>query len=166
MRRPPKVAGQIRIVEIAGFDYSACGGTHVRTTAEVAPFKVLRQERRKWPNGLTFRCGLRACGDYADLHPIAGQTAQIFSTEVSAAPGLVRARSTRTAISSASSTSSRNRSSPARSMVPRRPAALAGRRVVARLYPDRSVDALKATAARLRGHPQTVALLATNPAAN
>ena len=41
------------------------------------------------------------------------------------------------------------------------PPAPAGRRVVARLYPDRSVDALKVMAARLRAQPQTVALLAT-----
>ena len=29
LRRPPKVTGVIRIVEIEAFDYSACGGTHV-----------------------------------------------------------------------------------------------------------------------------------------
>ncbi len=37
LRRAPKVTGQIRIVEIDQFDYSACGGTHVRTTAEIGP---------------------------------------------------------------------------------------------------------------------------------
>ena len=37
LRRPPKVTGTVRIVEIAAYDYSACGGTHVHTTAEIAP---------------------------------------------------------------------------------------------------------------------------------
>ena len=43
LRRPPKVSGQIRIVEIEGADWSACGGTHVRTTAEIGPVKFVRQ---------------------------------------------------------------------------------------------------------------------------
>lgn len=47
LQRPPAVSGQIRIVEIDGYDYSACGGTHVRTTAEIAPIKLLHQERRR-----------------------------------------------------------------------------------------------------------------------
>jgi misacylated tRNA(Ala) deacylase len=32
---PPAVEGQVRIVEIAGFDVQACGGTHVHSTAEI-----------------------------------------------------------------------------------------------------------------------------------
>ena len=49
LRRPPKVSGQIRIVEIAGFDWSACGGTHVRTTAEIGAVKFVRQTRTARP---------------------------------------------------------------------------------------------------------------------
>ena len=60
LRRPPKVTGIVRIVEIAEFDYSACGGTHVHTTAEIAPIKIVRQERRRGQTRLTFLCGLRA----------------------------------------------------------------------------------------------------------
>ena len=64
LRRPPKVTGQIRIVEIAALDYSACGGTHVRTTAELGPVKLTRQERRRGQTRLTFLCGKRAVADY------------------------------------------------------------------------------------------------------
>jgi alanyl-tRNA synthetase len=35
LRKPPPRAGTIRIVTIAGIDRSACGGTHVTTTAEL-----------------------------------------------------------------------------------------------------------------------------------
>ena len=90
LRRPPKVTGQIRIVEIDGYDYSACGGTHVRTTAEIAPIKILRQERRRGQTRLTFVCGLRACQDYAERHRLLVAAANLFSNEVSAVPTLVQ----------------------------------------------------------------------------
>jgi len=45
LRRPPKKKGLIRVVEVSDFDYSACGGTHVRRTGEVGLIKILRWER-------------------------------------------------------------------------------------------------------------------------
>jgi len=44
--RPPVVHGQVRVVEIEGFDAQACGGTHVRTTAEVGRMTIVRTENR------------------------------------------------------------------------------------------------------------------------
>lgn len=90
LRRPPAVSEQIRIVEIDGYDYSACGGTHVRTTAEISPIKLLRQERRRTQTRLTFLCGLRACRDYAEKHRLLIETAAIFSTSFGEVPGLVQ----------------------------------------------------------------------------
>ncbi|HEY6099472.1 MAG TPA: alanyl-tRNA editing protein, partial [Anaeromyxobacter sp.] len=37
---PPVVAGQVRIVEIEGFDVQACGGTHVHSTAEIGRARI------------------------------------------------------------------------------------------------------------------------------
>jgi alanyl-tRNA synthetase len=162
VRRPPKVAGQIRIVEIAGFDYSACGGTHVRTTAEIAPLKVLRQERRKGLTRLTFKCGLRACADYATRAQLLSEAAQLFSNEVAAVPGLVRAtlEQNRALQRQVDQLTEQVIAFEVDALLATAPAP-AGRRVVAQLYSDRSVDALKVMAARLRAQPRTVALLAT-----
>jgi misacylated tRNA(Ala) deacylase len=44
--RPPVVNGQVRVVEIQGFDAQACGGTHVGTTAEVGRFSIFRTENK------------------------------------------------------------------------------------------------------------------------
>ena len=45
LRRETKVQGVVRVIEVEGFDRAACGGTHPRTTAEIAPVKVTFAER-------------------------------------------------------------------------------------------------------------------------
>lgn len=64
LRRPPKHAGLIRVVEVAGFDRSACGGTHVRTSGEAGPIAVKGWERYKGGVRVEFLCGWRAVQDY------------------------------------------------------------------------------------------------------
>jgi len=44
--KPPVSCGQVRVVEIQGFDAQACGGTHVRTTSEVGRFSIFRTENK------------------------------------------------------------------------------------------------------------------------
>ncbi len=63
LRRPPKVEGLIRVVEVEGFDYSACGGTHVRRTGEIGLIKVIGAERIRGNLRFTFVCGGRALSD-------------------------------------------------------------------------------------------------------
>jgi alanyl-tRNA synthetase len=60
LRKPPTVAGPIRVVSIADFDHSACGGTHPRHTAEVGACLVRRWERRGDVVRVEFLCGGRA----------------------------------------------------------------------------------------------------------
>ncbi len=38
--RPPRGTGKVRLVEIPGVDLQACGGTHVRSTGEIAPVRI------------------------------------------------------------------------------------------------------------------------------
>ena len=64
LRRPPKKKGIIRVVEVSDFDYSACGGTHVRRTGEVGLIKILRWERIRDNIRFEFICGIRALQDY------------------------------------------------------------------------------------------------------
>lgn len=76
LRRPPQKEGTIRIVEVAGFDYSACGGTHVRRTGEIGLIKVTRWEKIRGNLRFDFLCGGRALADYVqknrDLRRLGG----------------------------------------------------------------------------------------------
>jgi misacylated tRNA(Ala) deacylase len=44
--KPPVSGGQVRVVEIQGFDAQACGGTHVGATSEVGRFSIFRTENK------------------------------------------------------------------------------------------------------------------------
>jgi len=64
LRKPPQVTGDIRVVWVEGYDASACGGTHVRTTGEIGLLKITGIERYKGGVRVTFLCGGRALHDY------------------------------------------------------------------------------------------------------
>jgi len=44
--RPPKGSGSVRLLEIEGIDLQPCGGTHLRSTAEVGPVRVSKIENK------------------------------------------------------------------------------------------------------------------------
>jgi misacylated tRNA(Ala) deacylase len=44
--KPPVYGGQVRIVEIEGFDAQACGGTHVVSTCEIGRLSIFRTENK------------------------------------------------------------------------------------------------------------------------
>jgi alanyl-tRNA synthetase len=72
MRKMPKhiVTDGLRVVEIEGFDTTACGGTHVSRTGEIGLLKIIKMEKRGDKTRLEFRCGGRALSDYGDKHQV------------------------------------------------------------------------------------------------
>lgn len=166
LRRPPKVSGEIRIVEIQGYDYSACGGTHVRTTAEIGPIKLLRQEKRRGQTRITFLCGKRAINDYLHKHDLLTQAAAIYSTDVDQVPELLaRAQEqVKTLQRQVDELTTRLLSFEVDEIAASATTVTTSNgdiHVIAQHWVDRPVDALKTVANLLQERPQTVALLAT-----
>ncbi len=162
LRRPPAVTGQIRIVEIDGFDYSACGGTHVHTTAEIAPIKLVRQERRRSQTRLTFLCGQRAVDDYRQTRRLLAASAALFSTEPDAVPALTQrlqnqVRELQQQNQSLQEQILTHEIADRLAAAPR----VAGATLVEVLVADRPAEVLKQMAALLRTRPQVIGLLAT-----
>jgi misacylated tRNA(Ala) deacylase len=44
--KPPSGSGQVRVLEIVDVDLQPCGGTHVRSTAEIGPVRVGKIENK------------------------------------------------------------------------------------------------------------------------
>ena len=60
LRKESQRAGTLRVVAIEGIDRSACGGTHVRTTAEIGQVAIRKTEKIRGNTRLEFVSGLRA----------------------------------------------------------------------------------------------------------
>jgi len=74
LRKLPERAGRMRIVEMEGVEFNACGGTHVRSTGAIGGLLVRRVEKVKQGQRVEFCCGLRAVRaagrDYARLREL------------------------------------------------------------------------------------------------
>ena len=89
LRRAPAVQGSTRIVEIDKFDWSACGGTHVRRTGEIGLISLLRIEKHRGKSRVHFVCGRRALADAAERRGLLGETAGLLDSGVDDVPELV-----------------------------------------------------------------------------
>ena len=79
LRKESFVADCVRVVEIADFDWSPCGGTHAKQTGEVGLIAVRGWERAKQMLRVDFVCGVRALSDYRVNNHIAGTLARNFT---------------------------------------------------------------------------------------
>jgi alanyl-tRNA synthetase len=90
LRKASDREGELRIVEIADLDRSACGGTHVRSTAEIGPVLIRKTEKIRGNTRVEFVCGLRAIRRArADYDAISG-VARAFSASIDEVPALVK----------------------------------------------------------------------------
>ncbi|WP_136608727.1 alanyl-tRNA editing protein [Paenibacillus dokdonensis] len=78
--KQPKVTEDIRIVEIEGIEYNACGGTHVSATGEIGMIKLLRAEKQKGHTRIYFKCGYRALREFNAGMEILGSLSARFNT--------------------------------------------------------------------------------------
>lgn len=89
LRRPPKVNENIRIVEIDGYDYSACGGTHVLHTGSIGLVKVLKTERQNEKTRVYFIAGLQAMQMFHQMYDAFTGLANEMSTSWQEIPDVV-----------------------------------------------------------------------------
>jgi alanyl-tRNA synthetase len=79
LRKDSARGGELRVIEIAGFDFSPCGGTHARRTGEVGVLVARQWERAKGLVRVTFAAGVRALEDYRRANGSARAAATLFS---------------------------------------------------------------------------------------
>lgn len=87
LRKPPKVEGTIRIVEVKDFDFSPCGGTHCTHASEVGVILTGNIEKVKASlTRIEFACGDRALKHYYALFRSATESSRLLSSVLGELP--------------------------------------------------------------------------------
>jgi alanyl-tRNA synthetase len=89
VRKESQREGEIRIIEVAGFDRSPCGGTHVRRCGEIGMICILGSERYKGGTRIEFVCGTRVLKQFRADHDTLKELGRIFSAHPHELPALV-----------------------------------------------------------------------------
>jgi len=182
LRKEPSRQGELRVIEIDGFDLTPCGGTHARSTGEVGAIVVRSWERAKGLTRIHFMAGVRAVADYRKANETAREVAALFSAGREDTPSLVarlveenkklRRRSgeleqiaTRVEAEELLGSAAgdhppgQETESVSNATVSEGTSGPATPRLIATVFDDRSADSLKQLALALIAHPNTVALL-------
>ena len=164
LRRDSAREGELRVIEIEGYDLSPCGGTHARRTGEVGLVAARSWERAKGLTRIEFVAGGRALNDYRAANSAARAVAAQFSVgrdEAAAAVARLREEHRQQARRLRELEEVAARAEAAGLLTQ---AAVvdegAGARIVARAFEGRDAESLKRLAlAVINASPATVALL-------
>lgn len=164
LRKPTTREGDVRVVEVEGFDFSACGGTHCARTGGVGTVKVRRWERRGDVTRVEFLCGWRALEDYRWKHDVIKGLAEGFRVrDRDLASAVQRSlddlRASRDALEDLRDRLLGYEASELLAGAGQLPTEAGGARLVVRGIADRTPDELKRLAQRITAGGAAVALL-------
>ena len=95
LRKESQRSGTLRIVSIADLDRSACGGTHVRSTAEIGPVLIGKTEKVRGNVRVEFVCGGRALTRARRDYRLLSEIGRELSAPFERAPELIAAQAAR-----------------------------------------------------------------------
>ena len=75
-----EIDGDIRIVEVSGYDICACCAPHVRRTGEIGMFKIQSVQNHRGGVRISFLCGFRALEEYRKKSQIISELTGILTT--------------------------------------------------------------------------------------
>lgn len=93
---PPKQTGDLRLIDIANFDLTACGGTHVRATGQIGSILLRKIEKVKQGMRVEFVCGLRAVATARRDYDVLTEAAAVYSSHIYDVPEQIRKTLTET----------------------------------------------------------------------
>ena len=159
-RRPPKVDGEIRVIEIEGYDYSACGGTHVPQTGMVGMLKITRTERINKKIRIHFVAGWQTLAFLSKVQSAAQETAAFLATGVSDLPESVEKLSAqlKSAQQKLKSLHEFKLEAEAEKMV-QHAEKVEGKWLITKLFENRPPAELRLLGLKLRAYPDVVAVL-------
>jgi alanyl-tRNA synthetase len=91
LRKESRREGKLRLIDVEGFDLSACGGTHVARTGAIGIIVVRAIERYKGGTRVSFACGVRALREFEALREVVADAMRTLATSAAdVAPSIER----------------------------------------------------------------------------
>ena len=87
---PPAERDELRLIEIADFDLSACGGTHVTSTGQIGAILLRKTEKVRQGIRVEFVCGDRAVRIARSDFTTLTEAAALFSAQLADVPEMIR----------------------------------------------------------------------------
>jgi alanyl-tRNA synthetase len=160
VRKQSDRQGELRVIDVEGFDRSPCGGTHVRTSGQIGLIGILGYERYKGGTRVEFVCGGRALQALRKDRDVCRQLARLYS-----APPEELTRTADKVLQERSALQKENArlkeellESEARALVSEG-ARLSGRVFVRKVFEGRGLDAVKVLAQKIVQQGGDLALL-------
>ena len=92
LRKASERTGTLRIVSIDRLDRSACGGTHLRSTAEIGAVQIRKLEKIRGTTRVEFVCGLRALRAARSDFRLLSEISRTLSTAFADVPAYLTAQ--------------------------------------------------------------------------
>jgi alanyl-tRNA synthetase len=89
LRKASQREGELRLIDVEGFDLSACGGTHVARTGAIGIIAVSGWERFKGGLRVEFVCGGRALGVFRSLRDLVSAGARALTVHPAELPASI-----------------------------------------------------------------------------
>ena len=89
LRKESTRTGRLRIIDVEGFDVSACGGTHVSRTGAIGSIVVRSIEKFRGGTRVEFLCGIRAQRGYRELRSAIDGSIRLLSVLPAELPGAI-----------------------------------------------------------------------------
>ena len=164
LRKEPARAGDLRVIEIEGFDLTPCGGTHAYRTGEVGIIVVRHWERAKGLTRIEFLAGNRALVDYRRANASARTIASLFSAGREDAASLAvrmvdENKDLHRRVRTLEEIATRVEAEELLSAIDQKAGADQPSRVVTKIFDDRDAESLKQLALALISHDNVIALL-------
>ena len=160
---PPTERDELRLIDIRDFDVTACGGTHVAHTGQIASILLRKTERVRQGWRVEFVAGLRAVTTARRDFTTLTETAAMFSAHIYDVPQQARkALDEIKSLRKQYEHSQEELAAAYASVLLADAAEVHGRKVVVRTLSDRDLNFVKLLAEKVtRLFPNVVALLAT-----
>ena len=89
LRKESARTGRLRIIDVEGFDVSACGGTHVSRTGAIGSIFVRSTEKFRGGTRVEFLCGVRALRGYREVRSAIDGSIRLLSVFPAELPGAI-----------------------------------------------------------------------------